>query len=124
MKITIAVIAATLLVVTALPNHTAFAEEMPIRKMVRADHTIPFEIKAVAINEFDRHISKMEPLYKELISPNVFTLSNNSTYMLFEIINVTGDAHLRMFVQISDETGQVELLWAKETGLHRQSARR
>ena len=124
MKTTIITIAATLLVVITLPIQTAFAEELPIKNMVKADTSVPFEIKAVAINEFDRHVSRAEPLYKELISPSVFTLSNNSTYMLFEITSDTGDAHLRMFVRISDETGQVELLWAKETGLHRQSARR
>ena len=124
MKTTFITIATALLVVMTLPIHSAFAEELPIKNMVKADNTIPFEIKAVAINEFDRHISKMEPLYKELVSPRVFTLSNNSTYMLFEITDVTGDAHLRMFVQISDETGQVELLWAKETGLQRLNAKR
>lgn len=124
MKKTIITIAAALLVVMTFPIHAAFAEELPIRNMVKADDTVPYEIKAVAINEFDRHTSKMEPLYKELVSPSVFTLSNNSTYMLFEMDDRTGDAHLRMFVQISNETGQVELLWAKETGLHRVTARR
>lgn len=124
MKKTFITIATALLVITSLLNSSVSAEELPIRKMVRADKTLPFEIKAVAINEFDRHISKMDTLYKELVSPSVFTLSNNSTYMLFEITDLTGDAHLRMFVQISDETGQVELLWAKETGLHWQNARR
>ena len=124
MKSTITTIVATLLFVAALPHQALFAEELPIKTMVKADITIPFEIKAVAINEFDRHLSKMEPLYREVISPSVFTLSNNSTYMLFEITGGTGNAHLRMFVQISDKTGEVDLLWAKETGLHRQSARR
>ncbi|MFQ5432286.1 MAG: hypothetical protein ACE5EN_07245 [Nitrospinota bacterium] len=117
-------IATALLAILTLLSNPVFANELLIENMLSADRSIPFEIKSVAMNEFSRHINKTEPLYKSRISPSVFTLSNNSTYMLFEIAESTGYAHLRMFVQVSDETGQVDLLWAKEMGLHRKTARR
>lgn len=97
----------------ALVGSTAYAEEFPLKRIVEDDFNIPFTIKTSAINEFDRHISGREPLYKDIVSPHLFTLSNNTTYMVFEL---NGGVSLVMYLSMSNDTGLVDLLWSKDVG--------
>ena len=116
-------LAAILSIMFIFASQSISATELTMRNTVMSDNAIPLEVKAVVWNEFDRHISKEEQLYHDGITPSVFTLSNKSTYMIFELDSDTGEAQLVMLVRIRDETGLIDFLWAKEMGTIQQNAK-
>ena len=93
------------------------AAEVKIKDAVMSDSAIPLEVKAIVRDEFDRHVSKEDRLYHDGITPSVFTLSNKSVYMIFELNSDTDEAVLAMLVRIHAETGFIDFLWAREVGM-------
>ena len=116
-------LAATLAIIFIFASQSLSATELSTRNTVMSDNAIPLEVKAVVWNEFDRHISKEEQLFHDGITPSVFTLSNKSTYMIFELNSDTDETQLVMLVRIRDETGLIDFLWAKEMGRSQQNAK-
>lgn len=115
--------AAILAIMFIFASQSLSATELTTRNTVMSDSAVPLEVKTVVWNEFDRHITKEEQLFHDGITPSVFTLSNKSTYMIFELDSDTGKTELVMLVRIRDETGLIDFLWAKDMGSNRQSAK-
>ena len=105
-------LAAILAIMFIFSSQSLSATELAMRNMVMSDNTIPLEVKAVAWGEFDRHANKEDRLYHDGITPSVFTLSNKSTYMIFELNSDTDKTELVMLVRIRDETGLIDFLWS------------
>ena len=112
-----------LAIIFIFASQSLSATELTVRNTVMSDNAIPLEVKTIVWNEFDRHISKEEQLFHDGITPSVFTLSNKSTYMIFELNSDTDETELVMLVRIRDETGLIDFLWAKEMGTIQQNAK-
>lgn len=114
---------AILAIIFIVASQSLSANELTMRNTVMSDNAIPLEVKTIVWNEFDRHISKEERLFHDGITPYVFTLSNKSTYMIFELNSDTDETQLVMLVRVRDETGLIDFLWAKEMGTIQHNAK-